>query len=115
LNTQIWNLSPDLCEPASLPPLWDAGLFCTDAAIIRFVRGNTITFKKDIIMTTPYSAYSVPADVLADTKISETKKIEILEIWVEDEKALVRASGEGLVGGEPQLLGQAVKALETLK
>ena len=64
---------------------------------------------------TLYEDYKTPTEVLTDDSLSKDQKIEILKQWCEDEEALLRASGEGLEGGERPNLQQVRKALETLQ
>lgn len=62
-----------------------------------------------------HDTYNSPTDVMIDKSINQDEKIKILESWCEDEEGLIRASAEGMAGGEQPHLKQAKEALETLK
>ncbi|MEQ9487413.1 MAG: hypothetical protein RIM72_00285 [Alphaproteobacteria bacterium] len=62
----------------------------------------------------PGSHFRKPGDVLASSDFSNVQKIEILRRWEYDANELAVAEEEGLTGGEPSMLEQILKALETL-
>lgn len=64
---------------------------------------------------TEYDKYDSPTELLADTSLTQDKKIELLEAWCADEEALIRASDEGLDGGERPDLRHIQLALETAR
>ncbi len=65
-------------------------------------------------MQAEYSPYETPKDLLADRSISNKEKIRLLKIWQKDEEALIRASSEGLSGGEDNQLKAVQNALDSL-
>lgn len=69
---------------------------------------------KDICLT-PEKFYETPKDVTADAKWSAEQKQEILQAWKLNEEALLRASGEGMDGGERPHLQQVGDELEKLE
>lgn len=62
-----------------------------------------------------YSKYAKPDDVLNSANLNQEQKIEILEKWAVDEKALQRAAAEGLNGGESHNLQAVQNALTRAK
>ncbi len=58
----------------------------------------------------PTRFYSRPADVVADSRLSRTEKLSVLETWELDARALAVASEENMSGGEGDLLSEVVKA-----
>lgn len=58
----------------------------------------------------PTQFYGRPGDVIADTRLSRSEKLAILEAWELDARALAVASEENMSGGEPDLLSEVVKA-----
>jgi len=52
----------------------------------------------------PSVVYATPEELAADEGLSLEERAALLERWVQDDEALVRAEGEGMAGGErPQL------------
>lgn len=70
---------------------------------------NDVTLKETLL--TPEKFYEAPADVSADTRWSAVQKREILLAWKSNEEALLRASDEGLDGGERPHLRQVTEEL----
>ena len=66
-------------------------------------------------MKQDYEKYDNPDALIADDSLSDAKKTELLEQWIEDEEALVRGSAEGIQGGEENHLKSAQTALMKLK
>lgn len=66
-------------------------------------------------MKQDYEKYETPYALVEDDSLSDSKKIELLTEWVEDEEALVRGSAEGMGGGEENHLKRAQTALMKLK
>lgn len=62
-----------------------------------------------------YENYGTPAALLADENLSDKEKVRLLEVWRDDEEALIRAASEGLNGGEDNALAEVLKALKKLK
>jgi len=61
-----------------------------------------------------YEKYGSPAKLAGDSGLSHAKKVELLGKWRDDENALIRASAEGLNGGEDNNLRDVLKALKEL-
>ena len=64
----------------------------------------------DQAIADPKSAFSHPQDVMSADGLSERQKLELLNRWRQNELALVRASGEGMTGGEQPAIVQEVDA-----
>jgi hypothetical protein len=62
----------------------------------------------------PWSAYDDPADVLADSRLSDAEKRRVLESWERDARELAVAEEENMAGGEPNRLGAVLEALSKL-
>ena len=56
-----------------------------------------------------------PMDVVEATGISPSQKLFILKAWEVDERALLRAEDEGMVGGEHAHLQRVQEALARLQ
>jgi len=69
---------------------------------------------KDTLLT-PEEHYTAPADVAKDDRWSDAQKQEILEAWKTNAEALVRATGEGMDGGERPHLGEVIEELDKLQ
>ena len=60
--------------------------------------------------------YESPAELLRDEDLSHDEKVEMLKQWAKDEKALIRASGEGMQNDDhPDILKEVKKALISLQ
>jgi hypothetical protein len=64
----------------------------------------------DDIKTNPANFYRTPNDVARDRRFSDAEKLEILEAWERDARALSVADEEGMTGGEPSRLKAVVEA-----
>ncbi len=62
------------------------------------------------IKADPSRFYPAPTDVVRDRRFSDTERLEILEAWERDARALAVADEEGMSGGEPSRLKTVVKA-----
>jgi len=62
-----------------------------------------------------YEKYGTPAKLAEDQHLSDAEKVKLLQCWYDDEEALVRASAEGLSGGEPSRLQEVLEVLKKLK
>ena len=62
------------------------------------------------IKINPARFYRVPADVARDRRFSDEERLQILEAWERDARALSVASDEGMTGGEPTRLREVVEA-----
>src|ERR1700753_2752054 len=62
------------------------------------------------IKNNPANFYRTPNDVARDRRFSDTERLEILEAWERDARALAVADDEGMTGGEPSRLKTVVKA-----
>jgi hypothetical protein len=63
------------------------------------------------ILLSPKKFYKQPSDVSNDSRLNESDKRKVLEAWKADEEALLRASDEGLDGGEQPHLKSVAKEL----
>lgn len=60
--------------------------------------------------------YESPEDLLRDSSLSHDEKVQMLTQWRNDERDLIRASGEGMQNDEyPNILKQVKKALISLQ
>lgn len=60
--------------------------------------------------------YTSPQELMLDKSVSREEKIQMLEQWRDDKKALLRASGEGMQGSDrPDVLKEIKKALILLR
>jgi hypothetical protein len=64
----------------------------------------------DDIKADPARFYPAPTDVVRDRRFSDPERLEILEAWERDARALSVADDEGMSGGEPSRLKTVVKA-----
>jgi hypothetical protein len=62
----------------------------------------------------PASEFRRPMNVVAASDIAAAEKLAILRAWEADERALQRAEGEGMGGGEHAHLHRVQEALATL-
>jgi hypothetical protein len=62
-----------------------------------------------------YENYETPALLAADRNLSKATKLILLQAWHDDEEALIRASAEGLSGGQPSRLHEVLEVLKELK
>jgi hypothetical protein len=60
-------------------------------------------------------SFKRPMDVVEATGIPASAKLSILEAWEADERALLRAEDEGMVGGEHAHLQRVREALAQLR
>lgn len=65
-------------------------------------------------LSDPKSVYDTPEQVLADPRLDREGKRSILEVWKQDAEALLRAEGEAMTEGEPNMLRRVDLALRTL-
>jgi hypothetical protein len=69
----------------------------------------------DHAIADPRAAFSHPQDILHAEGLSEQQKLKLLTRWEENEKALIRAAGEGMGGGEqPSLLQDVEEAIQAI-
>jgi hypothetical protein len=66
-------------------------------------------FLEDVKLN-PARFYRLPSDVNRDRRLSDEERLEILEAWERDARALSVASDEAMTGGEPSCLDQVVLA-----
>src|ERR1700733_6778261 len=62
------------------------------------------------IKADPSRFYPSPTDVVRDRRFSDPERLEILEAWERDARALSVADDEGMTGGEPSRLKTVVEA-----
>lgn len=63
----------------------------------------------------PSRFYSNPSDVLRDRRLSDADRIDILDSWERDARALSVASDEAMGGGEPNRLPDVIAARRELE
>jgi hypothetical protein len=84
------------------------------AADVLFMASKAETMAKkqllEDIKTNPANFYRTPNDVARDRRFSDPEKLEILEAWERDARALSVADDEGMTGGEPSRLKTVVEA-----
>jgi hypothetical protein len=66
-------------------------------------------FLEDVKLN-PSRFYRIPGDVIRDRRLSDEERLEVLEAWERDARALSVASDEAMTGGEPSCLDQVVQA-----
>jgi hypothetical protein len=66
-------------------------------------------FLEDVKLN-PARFYRVPSDVNRDRRLTDEERLEVLEAWERDARALSVASDEAMTGGEPSQLEQVVLA-----
>ncbi|MGA9410907.1 MAG: hypothetical protein WBV78_10735 [Roseobacter sp.] len=60
--------------------------------------------KFDQAMVCPEQVFDSPDEIVENEQLSPSEKRKVLEAWRDNEIQLLRASGEGMAGGErPQL------------
>ena len=64
----------------------------------------------DEVKLNPARYYRVPSDVNRDRRLSDEERLEVLEAWERDARALSVASDEAMTGGEPNCLDLVVQA-----
>jgi hypothetical protein len=65
-------------------------------------------------VTNPAKSFDQPMDVAKTPILSEAEKQKALEEWETDEKALQRASEEGMAGGTPPRLDEVKQARRSI-
>ena len=65
-------------------------------------------------LSDPGSVFRTPQEVLAKGDLSQSQKIEILRRWEYDARELQVAEEENMLGGEPDLLDDVLRALHEL-
>jgi len=75
-------------------------------------RADTMAKKQllEDIKNNPANFYRTPNDVGRDRRFSDVERLEILEAWERDARALAVADDEGMTGGEPSRLKTVVEA-----
>jgi hypothetical protein len=70
----------------------------------------------------PQSRYATPDELIEDSALSIDDKIKALEIWEQDARQMLTASGEGMPGSEEginpddhSMLGQVKRARDKLQ
>jgi hypothetical protein len=70
----------------------------------------------------PQSKYATPDELIADRDLSLAEKIDALNIWEQDARQMLTASGEGMPGSEEgidprnhSMLGQVERAKQKLQ
>jgi hypothetical protein len=62
------------------------------------------------IKINPARYYRAPTDVGRDRRFNDAERLQILDAWERDARALSVASDEGMTGGEPTRLREVVEA-----
>lgn len=75
---------------------------------------GTMPVDPAVSMDDPRSVFDTPEAVL-ESALSGDEKHAILMRWLEDEKALLRASSEGMAGGEQPMVQRVESALEKVE
>ncbi|MEL7272700.1 MAG: hypothetical protein AAGK33_04620 [Pseudomonadota bacterium] len=65
-------------------------------------------------LVVPEDVYDHPEEVSNDASLTKAQKLDVLHVWQSNERALLRASGEGMNGGERPQLQAVVKELDKL-
>lgn len=68
----------------------------------------------DKAVAQPWTVYEAPADVLADSRLTDGQKRRILESWEHDARELAVAEQENMAGGERSQLNRVLDALARL-
>lgn len=68
----------------------------------------------DKAVAQPWTVYEAPADVLADSRLTDSQKRRILESWEHDARELAVAEQENMAGGERSQLNRVLEALARL-
>lgn len=66
------------------------------------------------LLRDPGRHFRDPQDVIADRSLDRQTKLDVLEHWERDARALAVAEEEGLAGGEPSMLGRVRHARRAL-
>lgn len=64
----------------------------------------------DDVKLNPARFYRLPSDVNRDRRLNDEERLEILEAWERDARALSAAAEETMTGGEPSQLEQVIQA-----
>jgi hypothetical protein len=62
----------------------------------------------------PTKAYGRPMDVVRDGSVDIRERMAILKRWEQEARDLQRAADENMTGGEPSLLEDVRKAIDSL-
>lgn len=76
---------------------------------------NKTSTKFEQAISAPEMVFDTPDQVVENEQLSPTEKRKVLEAWRDNEVQLLRASGEGMAGGERPHLPLLDKALERLE
>jgi hypothetical protein len=71
-------------------------------------------FDLEAALADPAAAFAKPKDVVAHQGLSREAKIKLLRQWERDAMELSTSEYEGMVGGEENMLGRVLHALDTL-
>jgi hypothetical protein len=73
---------------------------------------NSLDFERAVI--SPSSVFDSPSEIVASTKLSREQKIDLLQRWALDARALQRATDENMSGGESSALDEINAAMSEL-
>jgi len=62
----------------------------------------------------PLSHFENPAEVIADTALTRSEKVQAVETMEQDARQMAVAAGEGMTGGEPARLDDVLTAKDAL-
>jgi hypothetical protein len=62
----------------------------------------------------PASVFAKPADVIGVASLSHHQKLDILQHWERDARAIAVADEEGMTGGEESMLSRVRRAIVAL-
>ena len=65
----------------------------------------------DKAISDPAAVFTAPEDVVLDTRLNLSEKLEVLKRWAHDADLLAVAESEGMGGGEPAMQSRVLKAL----
>lgn len=63
----------------------------------------------------PSLVFNHPNEIARNTELSIVQKLELLRIWEMDAQQKMRAAGEGMPAGNPQLLQEVQNAIQSLE
>lgn len=66
-------------------------------------------------LTDPKRVFGSPDNVVSDPRLDRPTKLNILNKWHEDARALARAEEEGMEGDAPPMLSRVQQAIDRLK
>jgi hypothetical protein len=71
-------------------------------------------FDLEAALRDPQAFFAEPKDIAAHPQLSRQSKLALLREWEQYARRLSVAEGEGMVGGEGNMLGRVEQAISTL-